>query len=203
MRRALLLLALLAAGCGGSQRHALGRGAAFLPVNTVAFVAADTHSDWRAFARNVLHRVPPRVERDVDEIDLAVLQGGKLVVLTHADGEWRGAPQHRSPALADAPNYQASLRALPDEAQAQAYLRGDIAAERLVAAPGQTVTALGSFGGRFRVIAHPLNEPTNAVLRYHWAAAWLTKDGLGARLRSGGLPLARSRRVRTIELLTP
>lgn len=203
MRRTLLLLALLAAGCGGTHHDALGGGAALLPANTVAFVAARTDADWRGFARMALHREPPTAPKEADEIDLAVLQGGKLVVLTHAHGAWSGVQRRAGPSLADAANYQASLRALPHGALAQAYVRGDVTASRLYAFPGQTVTSVAVFNTRFRVIEHPLQQPTIAVLRYRWGAAWLTKDGLGTRAHSAGLPLAKSHRVRSIEQRVP
>lgn len=205
MRRALFpaaLALLAAAGCGGEQRSTLGGGAALLPANTVAFVAArtDTKEDWRAFARSLLHRAVDPAPKDADEIDLAVLQGGRLVVLTHANGKWSSAT-HPHPSLAEAPNYEQSLRSVADGAVAQGYLRGDVAAQRLVALPGQTVTSTAVFGSRFRVIRHPLTVPTIAVLRYRWGAAWLTGSGIGARAHSAGPPLAKSHRVRSIEQL--
>jgi hypothetical protein len=206
VRRAALSLAVLAlSGCGGTHRDALGGGAALLPANTIAFVAARPDAaDWRTFARGVLQRAVPAAPKDADEIDIGVLQGGKLVVLTRTHGTWSGAPASRPrPSLADAQNYRQSLRAVPGHAEAQGYLRGDIAARRLNALPGQTLTTAATFGSRYRVVAHPLTIPTVAVLAFRWGAAWLTKDGLGARLHSAGPPLAQSNRVRTIQQLAP
>ena len=203
MRRTFpFVVVLVAAGCGGSQQHALGGGASLVPAGTVAFVAARTDADWRTLARLVLHRVPRTLPKDADEVDLAVLQGGKLLVLTHAHGTWSAA-SHPKPSLADAPNYQQSLDALPHDAVAQAYVRGDVTAQRLLAVPGETLTSTAVFGSSYRVIKHPLQVVSIALLKYRWGAAWLTSAGMGARARSAGLPLAKSHRVRTIQQLTP
>jgi hypothetical protein len=195
---AVAAVALVAAGCGGAHAPALGSGAALVPANTVAFVAARTDADWRTFARQVLHRAPPAIAKDADEVDLAVLQGGKLVVLTRTDGKWSATSQAK-PSLADAPNYRQSLLALPRGTLAQAYLRGDVTAQRLGDVPGQVLTTSATFGARFRVIKHPLTVPTVAVLKFRWGAAWLTKDGMGGRAHTAGPPLAKSNRVRSIQ----
>jgi hypothetical protein len=78
-----------------------------------------------------------------------------------------------------------------------------VTGDRVFAIPGQTLVSTAVFGTRYRVIAHPLQSPSVAVLEYRWGAAWLTKDGYGARAHSAGLPLARSNRVRSIEQLVP
>lgn len=203
MRRAALIaaVALIAGGCGAA-RDSLGGGAARVPANAVSFFAAraSTSADWRQLARRTLHRVPPAVPKDADEVDLAVLQGGKLIVLTHEHGTWRGGAA-RTPSLADNPNYRASLRALPGGTLAQAYVRGDVAAARLLQIPGEVFTGLANFTNHFRVVAHPQQRVSNAVLRWRWGAAWQTKNGLGARVKSAGLPLAQSNRIRGIQHL--
>jgi hypothetical protein len=78
-------------------------------------------------------------------------------------------------------------------------VRGDVTAQRLAAVPGQTLTSLAVFNTPFRVIKHPLQQVTVALLRYRWGAAWLTKEGVGMRAHSGGPPLAKSHRVRSIQ----
>ena len=174
-----------------------------MPANTVAFVAARADADWRGFARQVLHRVPPAISRDADEVDLAVLQGGRLVVLTHAHGKWSTGPRMKKATLAEAPNYRQSLAALPHDSLAQAYVRGDVTARRLATVPGQLLTTTANFGARFRVIKHPLQVATIAILKFRWGAEWLTKDGIGGRAHSAGLPLAKSNRVRSIQQIAP
>jgi hypothetical protein len=93
------------------------------------------------------------------------------------------------------------LRNLPRNPKAFAYVRGDLAGTRLIQVPGQVGTAVANFRARIRVIKHPLSSPSNAYLKWRWGAAWLTSHGIGVRIRSAGPPLARSNRVRYIQLL--
>ena len=195
-RGALLVAVVLAsAGCGGSQRAPLGAAARLVPPNTVVFFAARTDAPhWQDLARAVLHTVP-HVDTNAKEVDVAVLQGGKRVVLTSTTQPRGGV------SLADDPHYRDMLRNLPRHALAYAYVRGDVAGLRLVRLPGQIGVSVANFRIRFRVVKHPLAAPTNAYLRWRWGAAWLTKGGMGARLRSAGPPLAKSNRIRLVQLL--
>lgn len=198
IRRGALLVAvvLAAGGCGGGAHEApLGAAARVVPPNTVVFFAARTDAPhWQDLARAVLHTVP-HVDRNAQEVDVAVLQGGKRVVLTSA------TPARGGASLADDPHYRDMLRNLPRNPLAYAYVRGDAAGLRLVRLPGQVGTSIANFRIRFRVIKHPLTSATNAYLRWRWGAAWLTNGGMGARLRSAGPPLAKSNRIRLVQVL--
>jgi hypothetical protein len=185
---------LATAACGGSHRQALGAGARAVPPNTVVFFAARTDAPhWQELARATL-RFVPQVANGADEVDVAILQGGRRVVVTNAAAR-------SGPSLADSPQYRDLLRTLPGNAPGYAYVRGDLAGRRLLALPGQVGTAVANFRVRFRVVKHPLTSPTNAYLRWLWGGMWLTKAGLDARLRSAGPPLAKSNRVRSVQLL--
>lgn len=166
MRRALplALAALVVAGCG-SQR-APGSAAAYAPRDAEAFISFRTDADWQPFARLVLGRVP-RVAKDVHEAAFALV-GGKVIAVSTT-----GTPPAR--ALAGDARYRAALRAMPHGARGVAYVRGDVAAARLRAIPGFVVAIPTSFRRRGASIGH---------LRFRWGAAWLTSDGVGARLRS-------------------
>lgn len=198
MRPALLAAAaLVLAGCGGaSHQPVVGAGAKAVPPNTVVFFAARVDDPrWRELARAVLHFVP-RVPANAAEVDVAVLQGGTRVVLTDASPARRGAAS-----LADDPHYRDLLRNLPHGVHAYAYVRGDLAGDRLLRIPGQIGTTVANFRVKFRVVAHPGTQVSNALLRWRWGGAWLTKHGIGARVRSAGPALATSQRVRTIQIL--
>ncbi|MES1248614.1 MAG: hypothetical protein ABUS54_13175, partial [Actinomycetota bacterium] len=103
--------------------------------------------------------------------------------------------------LADDPHYRALLRDLPHGVLGYAYVRGDVAGQRLARLPGQVGTAVANAGIRFRTAAHPLQTVTNAYLRWRWGALWLTRRTIGIRLRSAGPPLARSARIRYVQVL--
>jgi hypothetical protein len=198
VRRAALLVAaaLVTGSCGGAKHErVLGEGARHVPAGTVVFFAARTDAPhWRELARAVLHSVP-RAAPVGGEIDVAVLPGGRRVDVTHATDAPSG------PTLADDPHYRDMLRNLPRNVLGYAYVRGDLAGERLVALPGQVGTAIANFRIRFRVAKHPVTTASNAYLKWRWGAAWLTKRGIGARIRSAGPPLARSNRIRLVQLL--
>jgi len=207
---AAIVLVVVAAGCGGgggSTAQPLGGGAVFMPANAVGFLAARADSDWRPLVRRVLHREPPPIPKDTDEIDFAVIPGGDTIVLTKPkNGDWRGAPANPpSPSLADNANYLATTRAAPPDATARAYVRGDLAATRLAAIPGQIATIAGvprTEGIRIHSKLQTYGIPI-AVLRWRWLAAWATKDGFGAKLESSGKPVASQQFIREIQRLVP
>ena len=109
-------------------------------------------------------------------------------------GDWRGTPANQpQPTLADNANYRAATRAAPKGAAAQVYVRGDVAAARLAAIPGQIATVTGVPRNAVHVKPHLQTHGLPiAVLRWRWPSAWATKDGFGARFRSGGGPVATS-----------
>lgn len=202
------LLVAVAAGCGGggTAREPLGGGAVFVPAGVVAFFAARADSDWQPLLRAVLRRDPPHLGKDVVEVDVAVLQGGTTVVMTKPKhGDWRGvAATPQQPSLADNANYLAATRAAPPGATALAYVRGDVAAERFAAIPGQIATVSGVFRNTIRVKPHLRTQAKSvAQLRWRWLSAWGTKDGYGARLRSSGPPAAPQPVVRQLQRLQP
>lgn len=204
---AALLLVLATTACGGgSQRDPLGGAAVFVPAGVVAFLAARADATWQPLLRTVLHRDPPHLPKDTVEVDVAVLQGGTTVVMTKPKhGDWRGtAATSQQPSLADNVNYLAAVRAGPANATAQAYVRGDVAGERLAAVPGQIATINGIFRNDVRVRPHlRTRTPQVAQLRWRWLSAWATKDGYGARLRSGGKPVARVQVVHSLQRVQP
>ena len=80
-------------------------------------------------------------------------------------------------------------------------MRGDVASKRLHDFPGllSTVTANQR---RYRTPPHSQrNFPSVAVAQFRWGAAWLTHDGVEARVRSDGLPFADTQRARSLEQL--
>lgn len=191
MRRALVpaALAALAAGCGSSSPH-LGAGAAGVPADAEAFVAVRTDTpNWQFFVRSVLGRVP-KIAAGSREIELARIDGRVVVVR-------RGA--HVPHALADSRRYRTALRAMPHGARGIAYLRGDQVARRLHEVPGQITITTSPI--RVRRVAHPKDEIGIARLPYLWGAAWLEEDGIGARARSGGIPVMTSLSARGAEQL--
>jgi hypothetical protein len=203
---AVLVLA-AAAGCGGgSPQEPLGGGAVFMPANVVSFLAARADSDWQPLARRVLHRRPPRLPQDTVEVDMAVIPGGGTIVLTKPkNGDWRGTPANPPlPTLADNANYLHATRAAPKDSTAVAYVRGDLAAERLLAIPGQVATIAGVPRNTVRIRPHLQTHGIPvAELRWRWLAAWRAKDGFGARFRSSGTPVAASQDVRNVQQLVP
>lgn len=205
---ALLVVVAVAAGCGGggSTQEPLGGGAVFMPAGVVAFLAARADGDWRPLLRTVLDREPPRLPKDIVEVDVAVLQGGTTVVMTKPkDGDWRGVPAStQAPSLVDNANYRAATRAAPRDATAIAYVRGDVAADRFAALPGQIATVGGVFRNTIRRRAHLHSQVENiAELRWRWLSAWAAGDGYGARLRSSGPPVAATPIVRQLQRLQP
>ncbi|HEX5147250.1 MAG TPA: hypothetical protein VFV85_09515 [Conexibacter sp.] len=166
MRRALplALVTLVAAGCG-SQR-APGGAAAYAPPDAQAFIAFRTDANWQPFARFVLGRVP-RVAKDAHQAAFALVRGRVVAVPTTGTRPAR--------ALADDARYRAALEAVPHGARGVAYVRGDVAAARLQGIPGFVVAVPTTLRRRGQSIG---------PLRFHWGAAWLTKDGVGARLSS-------------------
>lgn len=181
MRRLLVVgaVGLLAAGCGSSSPP-LGAGAAGIPADAQAFVAVRTDDpNWRLLVRAALGRVP-KVPAGTRVFEMALVRG-KLVV------------PHASVAhpLADYPRYREARAAMPGGLRGIAYLSGSLAAERLHRIPGQiTITTLPRV--RVRLARHPRAAASIARLPYAWGAMWLTNDGLGARIRSGGLAVLRS-----------
>ena len=204
---AALVGVVLVAGCGGSSQQApLGGAAVFTPANAVAFLAARTDSDWRPLVRRILHKRPPRIPKDTVEVDIAVIPGGTKIVMTKpAHGDWRGSPANQpSPTLIDNANYRAAMRAAPKDTTATVYVRGDVAAARLAETPGQVATLTGVPRNTVRIKPHLQTHGLPiAVLRWRWLSAWATKDGFGARFRSGGGPVAASQFVRSIQQLVP
>ena len=201
MRRLLVLvpLALVAAACGGSARPELGGGAQFFPPDTTAFLATTPDARWRQLAQLLLQRVP-RVPKDADEVDMGVLAGGKLVVVSRKGSTWSGGARLKK-SLAGFPRFVESAAAAPGDAIARGYLRGNAVAERLLAIPGQVELGVATFASKFRVVAHPTTRVSTAYLQFAWGAGWATNDGLGLRAHVDGLPLAESNRVRTIQSL--
>jgi hypothetical protein len=181
VRRLLVLgaVGLLAAGCGSSA-PSLGAGAAGVPADAQAFVAVRTDDpNWRLFVRAALGRVP-KVPAGTRVLEAALVHG-KLVVP-------RSSVAHP---LADYPRYRAARAAMPGGLRGIAYLSGSLAAERLHRIPGQiTITTLPRV--RVRLARRPRAQASIARLPYRWGALWLTRDGLGARIHSGGLPVLRS-----------
>ena len=206
---AAILVVLVAAGCGGSgaKQQPLGGAAVFMPANAVAFLAARADSDWQPLVRRVLHREPPPLPKDTEELDFAVIPGGGTILITKpTHGDWRGAPANPpSPSLADNANYLATTRAAPPDATARAYVRGDLAATRLAAIPGQIATIAGvprTEGIRIHSKLQTYGIPI-AVLRWRWLSAWATKEGFGAKLHSSGKPVASQQFIREIQRLVP
>src|SRR5438477_13017589 len=80
--------AILTAGCasaGASGPGALDGAAAIVPANAVSFVAASTDltsSEWHGLAKPFLQDVQQYESALGDEVDVAVLPGKQVVVLT-------------------------------------------------------------------------------------------------------------------------
>jgi hypothetical protein len=181
VRRALplVLAALAVAGCGSA--HRLGGAAAYVPRNAQAFVSFRTDANWRLFAQTVLGSVP-RVPHGEREASFALI-GGKVVAVST-----RGTPPVR--ALADDPRYRAALKATPSGTVGVGYLRSDVVSERLHAIPGLLGIVNGNTSRRVRAPPARSPIPSIAMTQYRWGAVWLTRGGLGARMRSGGLVAA-------------
>jgi len=181
VRRALVLAAagLIVAGCGSSSPP-LGTGAAGVPADAQAFVAVRTDDpNWRLFVRAALGRVP-KVPAGTRVLEVALVHG-KL-------GVPRGSVAHP---LADAPRYLEARAAMPGGLRGIAYLSGSLTAERLHTIPGEiTINTMARV--RVRLARHPHGKASIARLPYTWGAMWLTSDGIGARARSGGLPVLHS-----------
>ena len=190
MRRALprALAGLVLAGCGSSQR--LADAAKYAPADAQAFVAVSRNDPHRNdFMRLVLGRVPHAHGAAF------ALVGGKLVVVPTT-----GTPPAHP--LADDARFRAALQSLPSGLRGIAYVRGDVAAARLRAIPGQLTTLAGRFRTGFR--ARTRNGGSSiAHVQYRWAVGWLTRDGMVLRAHSGGLPVAQTEFVRGIEILAP
>ena len=190
MRRALpfLLAALVLAGCGGS-RASLGGAAAYAPANADAFVSFRTgDANWREFARLVLGRVPV-VPHGAQEAAFALVHG-KLVAVSQS-----GTPPAH--ALAGVAAYRAAVRAAPGGSDGIAYLRGEVAVARLRGIPG-FVTAIPN--ALRRLPTRPGSHvPSVGGLNFRWGAAWLTHDGIGARLRNIAVSRLDTQRLRALE----
>lgn len=193
MRRALplALVALVAAGCGGSH-SSLGGAAAYAPWNAEAFVSFRTNANWQPFARLVLGKVP-RVPSTAHEAAFALVDG-KIVPVRKT---------HVARSLADDDRYRAAIESVPRGARGIGYVRGDIASARLHTVPG-LINTVNATRGRFSIprSAHG-KVPSVAVLQFRWAAASLTDEGVDERLRTSGLPRAETERVRALEELAP
>jgi hypothetical protein len=188
VRRALLLVVLLATGCGSSQH--LADAAKYAPADAQAFVAvraSDPH--WRDFVQLVLGRVPHA------RADAYALENGRVVAV-----DMHGAPPAH--ALADDARFRASQLGAPHGARGIGYVRGDVAGRRLHAIPGAITTVSANLTRRYRTLTHSL-VPSVAVLQFRWATAWLDGEGMELRAASAGVPVAETERVRSIEQLTP
>lgn len=199
MRRALRLalvavvLPALAGACGGSHTS-LGGAAAYVPSDAQAFVSFRTDANWRELAHLVLGRVP-RVAPDVKEAAFALVHGKLVAVAQH------GTPPPLP--LAENPAYRAALASIPHGASGLGYVRGDVASTRLHAVPG-LLSTVSAAQRRYRVPPNSRrNFPSVAVVEFRWGAAWLTDDGIDARVRSAGLPVADTQRARSLEQLAP
>jgi hypothetical protein len=196
VRRALplALVAVVLAGCGGGSRASLGDVAAYAPSNAEAFVSFRTDANWHELAHLVLGRVP-RVGPGVKEAAFALVHGNLVAVAQH------GTPPPL--ALAENPAYKAALASIPHGASGLGYVRGDVASTRLHAVPG-LLSTVSAAQRRYRVPPNSQrNFPSVAVAEFRWGAAWLTGDGIDARLRSAGLPVAETQRARSLEQLAP
>ena len=197
MRRALslavvvLVLPALAGACGGSHAS-LGGAAAYVPSDAEAFISFRTDANWREFARLVLGRVPS-VPPDAREAAFALIRGKLVAVARH------GTPPPL--ALTGNPAYRAALSSVPHGASGVGYVRGDVVSARLHGIPG-LLSTVSANQRRYRTPVHSQrNFPSVAVARFRWGAAWLTDDGVGARVRSAGLPVADTQRARSLEQL--
>lgn len=194
MRRALplALAAFALAGCGGGgSRASLSAAAAYVPADADAFVAFETNANWRQFARIVLGRVPP-VPHGAREAAFA-LEHGKVVAVSRS-----GTPPAR--ALAGDARYRAALHAEPGSAAGVAYVRGDVAVARLEEIPGFVVAVPNALR---RLPTRPGSHiPSVGGLAFRWGAVWLTRDGIGARLRTVPVSQLDIESLRALEQVT-
>ena len=183
MRRRALPLALAAlavSGCGSVRP--LGGAAAYAPRDAQAFISFRTDANWQLFARTVLGSVPsvPRGEREA----AFALVGGKVVAVST-----RGTPLAH--ALAADPRYRAALEATPSGAVGVGYVRRDVVSTRLHGIPGLIGIVTGNASRRVRAPPTVRSAiPSIAMAQFRWGAVWLTRDGIGARMRSAGLVAA-------------
>jgi hypothetical protein len=185
----LAAVAALVAGCGSSSTR-LGAGAVSVPADAEAFVAVRTDApNWQLFVRSVVGRVP-KIAAGSRVLELALV-GGKVVVVQ------RGARVVHP--LADSRRYRSALGAIPQGVTGIGYLRGDLVARKLHQVPGQITITTSPI--RARRVANPRPGIGLARLPYVWGAAWLTRDGIGARAHSGGIPVMQSLDARGTEQL--
>lgn len=189
----LAAVVLALAGCGGAGGV---DPAAFMPRDTVRFFTAEADSDWKPLARRVLGNDDVGLARRADAFAVGVRANGTTVAVYRTGGEWRGTRPKDS--LAGERWYRTARADVPGDALAFGLLLGNRVKRLVRAVPGQ-VTYLVGTRARVRVIAHPRQEATIALVQFAHGALWLTNDGEGMRARVDGLPRADSYRVRSVE----
>jgi hypothetical protein len=217
-------LAVVTAGCASAGASELGsvKGAAtVVPANAVAFVAVSTDltsSEWHGLGATVLKQLPAWSAQLAgvagDEVDVAVLPGGKEVALvqptdeaklasivakggatTRRIGDWTAIA--RDPAaldvLASAKGHLAgtalfvdAMNRLPEKALVRAYASGEQARRLLASIPGQLESRQVPFGVRYRSKrAGPGRSAVGVgTQEFRWLAAAVTSTHDGLKLEA-------------------
>lgn len=217
-------LAVVTAGCASAGASELGsvKGAAtVVPANAVAFVAVSadlTSSQWHGLGTTVLKQLPAWSAQLApvagDEVDVAVLPGGKQVTLvqptdeaklaaivakhgakTRHVGDWTAIARDPATldALASAKAHLAgtalfvdAMNRLPDKALVRAYASGEQARRLLASIPGQLESRQVPFGVRYRSKrAGPGRSAVGvATQEFRWLAAAVISTHDGLKLEA-------------------
>jgi hypothetical protein len=217
-------LAVVTAGCASAGASELGsvKGAAtVVPANAIAFVAVSadlTSSQWHGLGTTVLQQLPAWTAQLApvagDEVDVALLPGGKPVALvqptdeaklaaivanhgasTRKVGDWTAIA--RDPATLDAFEsakahlagsalFVGAMNRLPDKALVRAYASGEQARRLLASIPGQLESRQVPFGVRYRSKRSGPGRSAVGVAtqEFRWLATSVTSDHDGLKLEA-------------------